>query len=209
MKLTVKNLEGQDAGELEVRFPVIENGAGTQAVHDTVVAYQAAQRSGTACAKTRGEVAGTKKKPYRQKGTGLARAGSFQSPIWVGGGVVFPPRPRDFRKKVNRRTRQLALRKALSERLKSGDVVLVEGWELASAKTKDFEKLLARLEVLTRSTLLISAGADDRNLQLASRNIPAVELTTSDALNTYQVLRFDKLLFSRSAFEKLEQRLVP
>ncbi|MEK7706816.1 MAG: 50S ribosomal protein L4, partial [Verrucomicrobiota bacterium] len=119
MKLSVKNIQGQDQGELEVKFALVENGKGTQAVHDTVVAYQAAQRMGTACTKNVGDVAGTNKKPWRQKGTGRARAGSFRSPLWRGGGVVFGPKPRDFGKKVNAKTRQLSLRKALSERLKA------------------------------------------------------------------------------------------
>src|SRR5215510_1902965 len=138
MKLSVKNSQGKAQGELEVKFAVIEDGKGTQAVHDTVVAYRAGQRSGTASTKTAGEVAGTNKKPWRQKGTGRARAGSFQSPLWVGGGVVFGPKPRSFAKKVNARTKQLALRKALSERLKAGDVVVVEDLKLDSPKTKDF-----------------------------------------------------------------------
>ena len=207
MKLTVKNIEGQEAGELEIRFQVVENSAGTQAVHDTVVAHQAAQRSGTACAKTRGEVDGTKKKPYRQKGTGLARAGSATSPVWVGGGVVFPPRPRDFKKKVNRATRQLALRKALSERLKAGDVVVVESLELASPNTKEFAGVLARLDVHLGSTLVVSSGVNDRNLRLAARNIMGVDTTSCDGLNTYRVLRYDKIVIARDAFEKIEQRL--
>src|SRR6266540_6585266 len=125
MKLTIIDSKGQSQGELEVKFPLIENGKGTQAVHDAVVAYLANQRMGTACTKNAGEVAGTNKKPWRQKGTGRARAGSFRSPLWRGGGVVFGPRPRDFGKKVSRSTKQLALRKALSERLKSGDVMVV------------------------------------------------------------------------------------
>ena len=116
----IQDLKGGSQGELEVKFPLIADGKGTQAVHDTVVAYQAAQRSGTACTKNVGEVAGTNKKPWRQKGTGRARAGSFQSPLWRGGGVVFGPKPRDFGKKVSRGTRQLSLRKALSERLDGG-----------------------------------------------------------------------------------------
>src|SRR5881397_3029463 len=125
MKLSVKNINGQDQGELEVRFPMVEGGRGTQAVHDVVVAYQANQRMGTACTKNVGEVAGTNKKPWKQKGTGRARAGSFASPLWRGGGVVFGPRPRDFGKKVTRKTKRLALRKALSERLNAGDVLVV------------------------------------------------------------------------------------
>ncbi len=135
MKLTVKDSKGNNQGELEVKFPMVEGGKGTQAVHDTVVAYQAAQRMGTASTKTMGEVAGSGKKPWRQKGTGRARAGSFASPLWRGGGVVFGPKPRDFGKKVSRKTRQLALRKALSERLRAGDVLVVDDLKLGSPKT--------------------------------------------------------------------------
>src|SRR3974390_3703857 len=147
MKISIKNLDGKSQGELEVKFALAENGKGTQAVHDAVTAYRAAQRSGTACTKTAGEVAGTNKKPWRQKGTGRARAGSFQSPLWRGGGVVFGAQPRDFAKKVSRTTRQLALRKAISERLRAGDVVLVNELKLASSKTKDFVGVLSALEL--------------------------------------------------------------
>ena len=115
MKLIVKNMQGGEAGEFEVNFPLIESGKGTQAVHDAVVAHLANRRMGTACTKTMGEVAGTGKKPWRQKGTGRARAGSFQSPLWRGGGVVFGPKPRDLSKRVSKATKTLALRKALSE----------------------------------------------------------------------------------------------
>src|SRR6201981_1534390 len=138
MKISIKDIKGKSQGELEVKFELVEGGKGTQAVHDTVVAFTAAQRSGTACTKNVGEVAGTNKKPWRQKGTGRARAGSFQSPLWRGGGVVFGPKPRDFTKKVSRQTRQLALRKALTERLKAGDVLLVDSLSLGSPKTKEF-----------------------------------------------------------------------
>src|SRR5438034_2852178 len=205
MKLTVKDIAGKDQGELEVKFRLLEGGKGTQAVHDTVVAYMANQRRGTACTKNVGEVAGTNKKPWRQKGTGRARAGSFQSPLWRGGGVVFGPKPRDFGKKVSRKTRQLALRKALSERLRAGDVVLVDDLKLESPKTKEFLGLLSALEL--KGSALIVAQATDKNLALASRNVPNVALATSDSLNTYDVLRPDKLLFTRCAFEQLESRL--
>ncbi|HKI70197.1 MAG TPA: 50S ribosomal protein L4, partial [Verrucomicrobiae bacterium] len=155
MKLTIKDIQGKDSGELEVKFPLVENGKGTQAVHDAVVAYQAARRSGTACTKNVGEVSGSNKKPWRQKGTGRARAGSFQSPLWVGGGVVFGPKPRDFAKKVNAKTKQLALRKALSERLKAGDVLVVDDIKLDSAKTKSFVGILSALD-LKGSALIVS-----------------------------------------------------
>ena len=128
-----------------------------------------------------------------------ARIGAIHS-------VVFGPRPRDFRKKVNRGTRRLALRKALSERLRAGDVVVVEELALASHRTKGFLGVLGHLQLGSGSTLVVVAE-NNRNLTLASRNIPDLELTTGSALNTYQVLRFDKLLFTRKAFEQVEQRL--
>ena len=205
MKLTIKDTKGNNQGELEVKFPLIEDGKGTQAVHDVVVAYQAAQRMGTACTKTAGEVAGSNKKPWRQKGTGRARAGSFQSPLWRGGGVVFGPKPRDFAKKVSHQTKQLALRKALSERLKAGDVMLIDDLKLGSQKTKEFISVLKALEL--KGSALIVAQAVDKNLTLASRNVPDVALTTSDVLSTYDVLRPDKLVFTRTAFEHIEARL--
>jgi large subunit ribosomal protein L4 len=205
MKISIKDTKGKNQGELEVKFPLVEDGKGTQAVHDAVVAHQAAQRMGTACTKTMGEVAGSGKKPWRQKGTGRARAGSFASPLWRGGGVTFGPKPRDFAKKISRNTKQLALRKALSERLKAGDVVVVDDFKLGSPKTKDFIGILAALEL--KGSALIVSQETDKNLTLASRNVPHVALTTSDSLNTYEVLRPDKLVFTKSAFEKIEARL--
>jgi large subunit ribosomal protein L4 len=205
MKLTITDIKGKSQGELEVKFPLVEDGRGTQAVHDTVVAYQAAQRMGTAHTKTMGEVNGTGKKPWRQKGTGRARAGSFASPLWRGGGVVFGPKPRDFAKKVGRKTKQLALRKALTERLTAGDVLVVDDFKLGSAKTKEFTAALSALGV-KGTTLIVSQGAD-KNLTLATRNVATVQMTTSEALNTYDVLRPDKLVFTRGAFEQVEARL--
>ena len=205
MKLPIHDLKGQSHGELEVKFELVTNGRGTQAVQDTVTAYGAAQRSGTACTKNAGEVAGTNKKPWKQKGTGRARAGSFQSPLWRGGGVVFGPKPRDFSKKVSRSTKQLALRKALSERLKSGDVLVVNDLKLASAKTREFVGVLQALKL--DGTALIVSHAVDKNLTLASRNVSGVELATGDTVNTYQILRRDKLVITRGAFEKIEARL--
>ncbi|HEU5071800.1 MAG TPA: 50S ribosomal protein L4 [Verrucomicrobiae bacterium] len=205
MKLKIQDTKGNSAGELEVKFPLIDNSKGEQAVHDVVVAYRAAQRSGTACTKTVGEVAGTNKKPWRQKGTGRARAGSFRSPLWPGGGVVFGPKPRDFSKKVNKKTRDLALRKALSERLKAGDVIIVDDLKLAAPKTKEMVAVLAALK-LEGTTLIVQPGVD-KNLVLASRNIPDLAITTSANLNTYDVLRPDKLVFTKGSFEKVEARL--
>ncbi len=204
MKLTVKDIKGQDQGALEVRFELVEGGRGTQAVHDAVVAYQANQRMGTACTKTMGEVAGTGKKPWRQKGTGRARAGSFASPLWRGGGVVFGPKPRDFSKKISKSTRKLALRKAMTERLRAGDVTVVEDFKLTAPKTREFVAVLAALQS-TGTTLVVAEP--NETLMLASRNLPQVELATGEGLTTYQILKSDKLLFTRGAFAKFEERL--
>lgn len=206
MKISIKDLTGKSQGEHEVKFALVEDGRGTQAVHDTVVAYQAAQRMGTACTKTAGDVAGSNKKPWKQKGTGRARAGSFASPLWRGGGVVFGPKPRDYTKKINDKTRKLALRKALSERLKAGDVVVVNDLNLITGKTKDFVGVLNALDLSTGTALFVAQDAD-KNLAQASRNVANVFLTTGDSLNTYDVLRSDKLVFTKGAFEKVEARL--
>lgn len=205
MKLSIKNIKGIEQGEMEVGFTLIEDGSATQAVHDVVVAYGAAQRSGTACTKTVGEVAGSNKKPWKQKGTGRARAGSVRSPLWRGGGVVFGPRPRDYTKKVNNKTRQLAFRKALSERLKAGDVVIVDDIKLDSYRTQGFVAVLKTLQI-KGTTLVVNTGGDE-NLLRASGNIANLELTTGHSLNTYQVLKYDKLVFTKGAFEQVGQRL--
>jgi large subunit ribosomal protein L4 len=206
MKINVQNISGQSVEELEIGFDAFEDDAkGLQAVHDAVVAYRASQRSGTACAKTRSEVAGTGKKPWRQKGTGRARVGSKQSPIWRGGGVVFGPRPRSFRKDINKKTRKLALRKALSERFKSGEVVVIDQVQFDKPKTKDVLQLLDQLKV--DGTALIVTGEVNTNAQLSARNIPYVDVTTSATLNTYDTLKYDCIILTKDALTGLESRL--
>lgn len=205
MKLPVLDTKGNSQGEIEVGFELVEKGRGAQAVHDSVVAYNAARRSGTACTKTMGEVAGTGKKPWRQKGTGRARAGSFQSPLWRGGGVTFGPKPRDFTKKVNRKVSALALRKALTERLTAGDVVVVDDFKLATHKTKEFLSTLGSLKLSGRTVLLVSG--ENNNLTLGSRNVPNVTLTSGERISPYETLLCDKLVFTKAAFEKVALRL--
>ena len=206
MKVNVQNIKGDSVEELEINFDAFEDDSkGLQAVHDAVVAYRASQRSGTACAKTRSEVAGTGKKPWRQKGTGRARAGSKQSPIWRGGGVVFGPRPRSFRKDINKKTRKLALRKALSERFKAGEVMVVDQVQMDQPKTKDVIRLLDQLKV--DGTALIVTGEVNANAQLSARNIPYVDVTTSASLNTYDTLKYDCLILTKDALSGLESRL--
>ena len=207
MKVTVKSMDGKDAGEHEVAFDVLENAKGTQAVHEVVTAYRSAQRSGTAKTKDRSEVAGTGKKPWRQKGTGRARVGSRRNPVWRGGGVAHGPRPRDYSKKVNQKTRKLALRKALGERLKDGDVIVVDDLALETKRTKDFIRMMVELQIEENTTVLLVDEAGNENLRLGSRNVPGVDTETGATLNTYQVLLYDKLIFARDAFQAVEGRL--
>lgn len=205
MKLPFFDSKGNGQGEIDLGFELTEGDKGSQAVHDAVVAYNAAQRLGTACTKTMGEVAGTGKKPWRQKGTGRARAGSYQSPLWRGGGVTFGPKPRDFRKKLNAKVKTLALRKALSERVKAGDVVVVEDFKLATHKTKEFLSALNALKISARTVLIISS--QNQNLLVGSRNVPGITLTSGERLNTYETLLCDKLVFTKAAYEVVAQRL--
>lgn len=205
MNIQVKDLSGKEQGEIEVPFAVIENGKGTQAVHDVVTAYRAAQRSGTACTKTIGEVAGSGAKPWRQKGTGRARAGLRQSPIWRGGGVVFGPKPRDFSKITSRKTRRLALRKALGERIKMGDVLVVDELKVSAPKTKEIIALLGGLGL--GGTTVFVTEQNDSNFNLAARNLWHVEVVEAALVNTYQILRSDKLVISKGALEKIGERL--
>ena len=208
MELKVQALSGEEAGTYSVGFNVIEDEKGEQAVHDTVVAYMAAQRSGTAKTKDRGEVSGTGKKPWRQKGTGRARTGSLRTNIFSGGGVVHGPVPRDFSKKVNSKTRTLALRKALSERLKDGEVTLVADLNLETKKTKALCAQLDAIDTEAKTLLIVDADASKNdNLRLASHNIPLVELAEASSLNTYQVLRSDRIIITQAGLDTVAGRL--
>jgi large subunit ribosomal protein L4 len=206
MKISVLSPSGAPVGDHEVGFEVIENGRGTQAVHDAVVARNAGHRRGTAATKTMGEVAGTGKKPWRQKGTGRARAGSFASPLWRGGGVTHGPQPRDFSKKVNQKVKHLALRKALSERLKAGDVLIVEDIQLASPKTREVVALVDKLDLNGKTSLFVIAG-ENRNVELGARNLVGASVITGTRIDTYEVLKHDKLVFTKAAFQQVEARL--
>jgi large subunit ribosomal protein L4 len=207
MKVSVLNSSGAQAGEVAIGDEhVIANGRGTQALQDYVVAYQANQRQGTRSTKTKSEVAGTGKKPWKQKGTGRARAGMVRSPIWRKGGVVFGPRPHDYSRELPQKVKNLAFRKALSERLKENDIVVVDDLAPASPKTKEFISTLDRLKLTGTKTLIVQDGIN-KNLMLASRNIPRVDVTTADTLNAYQLLCFEKILFTKKAFEKVAARL--
>ena len=193
------------AAAKEAKINVIENGRGTQALHDMVVALRANRRSGSANAKTKAEVAYSGKKPWRQKGTGRARAGYASSPVWSGGGVVFGPKPRDYSKKVPKSVRRLALLKALSARILAGDVLVAEDIKVATPKTKDFV-LFLKSQTEARKVLLISTEFDETTYK-AARNIQPVLLNTASEVNTEQLLAFQKIIVTNEALVKLAERL--
>lgn len=200
MKTTALTLE---AAQKSLQIELIANGRGTQAVHETIVAYRAARRAGTHATKTKATVSYSGKKPWRQKGTGNARAGYKSSPVWSGGGVVFGPQPRDYSKILPKKVKKLALRKALSTRVQSGDVLLVDKFELKEPKTKALLKQLKGIE----GSILLVLETPDKNVVLAARNHPALETTTGDQVNAEQLLQFDKVLVTEPALGKISSRL--
>lgn len=177
---------------------------GSQAVHDLVTAYRANRRSGSANTKTRGEVAGSNRKIYRQKGTGNARHGDHQSPIFVGGGVVFGPRPCDYSKKVNKSTRKLALRRVLGDVISGGKVVIVPAFDIADGKTKSF--ISAVSEIAAGPKVLIIAESFDEMTYRAGRNVAPVRLMTASEVNVEQLLGAKKIVFVESALTILSAR---
>ena len=198
-------LTAADAEKAKIQL-ITEEAKGRQAVHDVVVAIQAARRSGTACAKTKAEVNLSGRKPWRQKGTGRARAGYFSSPVWVGGGAAHGPVPRDYTKNTPKAVKKLAFRKALSARILEGDVLLVEKFSVAEPKTKLFVALLAKTSAQARKTLVLSAVFDETTLK-AARNVAKAQLTRAEDVNTEQLLAFDKIVVTQDALEKLSERL--
>lgn len=188
----------------KAKFELIENGRGTQAVHDTVVAMRANRRTGSACTKTKAEVAYTGKKPWRQKGTGRARAGFKSSTVWRGGGVVFGPKPRDYSKKVSKSVKRLAFRKALSGRIAAGDVLVADSVEVSEPKTRKFLELIGS-QTDPCDLLVVSVSFSDATYK-AARNVEDIQLMTAGELNTEHLLAFDKILVTRDALEKLAER---
>ena len=195
------------AAAKEAKIDIIEDGRGSQAVHDVVVAMRAARRSGSANTKTKAEVDMSGAKPWRQKGTGRARAGYVSSPIWRGGGVVFGPKPRDYSKKVSKSVRRLALQKALSERIKAGDVLTIDKFAVTKIKTKAFVDLV-RKQTNAEKVLIISDSFDDKTHKSA-RNVKPVKLATAADVNTEQLLAFQKILVTSKALQKLAERIHP
>lgn len=204
-KVAVYNLKGEAAGEQQVAEELLELKRGKQAVLDVVTAYRAGIRAGTASTKTRADVSGGGAKPYRQKGTGRARQGSRRSPVLRGGGVVFGPHPRDFSKKVNKKTAQLAFRHALSARIAEGAVSVIEGTGDMEPKTRSLKALLKG--VADGRAVLLVTGSVNKNLNLAARNIPNVEVVTAAQAHTYQMMRYPVILADAAGLEGLKARL--
>ena len=198
-------LTAADAEKAKIQI-ITEEAKGRQAVHDVVVAIQAARRSGTACAKTRGDVNLSGRKPWRQKGTGRARAGSFASPVWVGGGAAHGPKVRDYTKNTPKAVKKLAFRKALSARILDGDVLIVESFAVAEPKTKLFVSLLDATAAAARKTLIVSAAFDEVTFK-AARNVRKAQLTRAEDVNTEQLLSFDKIVLTQDALVKISERL--
>ena len=192
------------AAAKEAKLELIEGGRGSQALHDVVVAMRAARRSGSANTKSKADVNLSGAKPWRQKGTGRARAGYKSSVIWRGGGVVFGPKPRDYSKKVSKTVRRLAFQKALTERIKAGDVLTIDKFAVAEVKTKSFVSLLKQ-QTDAKNVLLISDSFDE-NTSRSARNVKPVRLITAGEVNTEQLLAFDKILVTQTALEQLAQR---
>jgi large subunit ribosomal protein L4 len=214
MKVAIKDTNGADKGEQKAKFTLVDDDKGNQAVHEAVVAYNAAQRSGNACTKTVGEVAGTGAKPWRQKGTGRARVGYRRNPIWRGGGVAHGPKPRVYIKKLNKKVRDLAIRKAFTERVKDGQVVILDGLNLDKPATSQLSKTLTALGIDGRKpatakfkSAVLVTGEADNNIALSARNIERIRSTTSDTLTTYEILWPDILVFTTDGYEQFELRL--
>ncbi|MEW6033190.1 MAG: 50S ribosomal protein L4 [Bacillota bacterium] len=199
----VYNVQGEVVGEVELSEALFGAEVNEALMHQAVVAHLARQRQGTVSTKGRSEVRGGGRKPWRQKGTGLARTGSIRSPIFRGGGIIFGPKPRDFGLALPKRMRRKALSSALSAKVRDGDLVVLEGLKLETPRTKDIVSLLERLNI--RGRTLIVTPETDRTLVLSSRNIPGVATQRADNLNVHDLLSTGKVVFTREAVARVEE----
>ncbi len=208
-KVAVYNMTGAQTGEIELNDSVFGVEVNEAVMHQAVVMQLASQRLGTAATKTRGMVRGGGKKPWRQKGTGRARAGSNTSPVWVGGGTVFGPQPRSYKFSMPRKARRLAIKSALSAKVAAGELLVMEDIAVKEPKTKTVIGMLDSLKVGDDKALIIVAAADENveNVEKSSRNIPGVKSITSQGLNVYDILYHDKVLVTKDAVSKIEEVL--
>ena len=201
----IVNTSAEKVGDIDLKDELFTVEVQTGILHDIVCMQRANRRQGTACTKTRGEVAGSGAKPWRQKGTGRARAGSRKSPIWRGGGTVFGPRPRDFSYKLPKKVRRLALRMALSARFGEGNLVVLDSFEMPEIKTKEFVKVMNNFDF---DNCLIITGDDNENVKLSSRNAVGHKVLPVAGLNVYDILKYSKLMLEQSTLAQIEERLM-
>ena len=201
-KLSVYNIEGNQVGEIELNDAVFGVEVNENLMHKAVVAQLAASRQGTQSAKTRSEVSGGGRKPWRQKGTGHARQGSIRAPQWTGGGVVFAPVPRDYEVKMNKKERRAALKSALTSKVQENKLVVVDSLALAEAKTKEMQKVLTNLKA---DKALVVTADDDQKVVLSARNIADVQTATVNTINVYDVMKHNTVVVTKDAVASIEE----
>lgn len=200
--VSVYNMEGNEVGSMELNDAVFGVEVNEHLVHMAVVQQLANNRQGTQKAKTRSEVSGGGRKPWRQKGTGHARQGSARAPQWTGGGVVFAPVPRDYSFKINKKEKRAALKSALTSRVEAQKFVVLDELKLEAIKTKDFVKVLNNLNV---SKALVVMGDKDVVIEKSAANVPDVKTTQATLLNVYDILKYDTVITTKAAVEKIEE----
>ena len=201
-KTTLYNTKAEKVGEIELSDLVFGIEANKEAMHTMVVNYLANQRQGTQSTKTRTEVRGGGRKPWRQKGTGRARQGSIRAPQWTGGGVALGPKPRSYRFSVNKKLRRLALKSALSTKVAENEIIVIDELKLDSFKTKEMAAILKAFEA--DNALVVTAGKDD-NVVRSAANIPGIETSMAENLNVYDVLKHSKFIVTKDAVSKIEE----
>lgn len=204
-KVAVMNIEGQTVGELELSDAVFAAPVNDALMYDMVLLYRANQRQGTSDTKTRGEVAGSTKKPWRQKGTGRARVGTKRSPVWRTGGITFGPHQRDYSYTIPKKSRRAALRSALSAKLRDGELIVLDTLSLNEPKTKLVADALMKLNA-EKGALIVAADFDN-NVYLSARNIPGTAATAARNINVYDVLKYDRVVMTKDAVAKVEEVL--
>ena len=201
-KVSVYNMEGKQVGDIELNDAVFGVEVNNHLVHMAVVNQLANNRQGTQSAKTRSEVSGGGRKPWKQKGTGHARQGSTRSPQWTGGGIVFAPKPRDYSFKMNKKEKQLALKSALTSRVLENKFIVVDEIKLEEAKTKKFAEAMNNLKV---SKALVVLNANDANVVRSAKNIPTVKTALTNTINVYDILKYDTVVIDKAAVATIEE----
>ena len=200
--VSVYNMEGKETGKMELNDSIFAAPVNEHLVHMAVVLQLANKRQGTQKAKTRSEVRGGGRKPWRQKGTGHARQGSIRAPQWKGGGVVFAPAPRDYSFKMNKKEKVAAIKSALSSKVSENKLIVVEGMDLDAPKTKTMQSLLDNLDM---KKALVVVGAEGRNVTLSVRNIPTARGVFANSINVYDILKYDNVIMTKSAIAAIEE----